>query len=193
MQIKFTSKNPTGWNNASGQEATQQPYPYIVNNQQPNIRQQPAPGPYIANLKNLISGNNQRLILISLLVKNQTLEITRTNIKSTRTNIRRTPCIRILQTPKNLISATTSDIHILQTPKNLISGNKAPYPYIAMLKNLILEINKTKYQRSTRAKYQKAACTVSYIGEYQNLILDKHQHCLSCQCSDANYWKYART
>ena len=38
-----------GWNNASGQEATQQPYPYIANNQQPNIRQQPAPYPYIAN------------------------------------------------------------------------------------------------------------------------------------------------
>ena len=42
-------KTPTGWNNASGQASVQQPYPYIANNQQPNIRNKQNPYPYIAN------------------------------------------------------------------------------------------------------------------------------------------------
>ena len=42
-------KTPSGWNNASGQESVQQPYPYIANQQEPNIRNAQTPYPYIAN------------------------------------------------------------------------------------------------------------------------------------------------
>ena len=42
-------KTPDGWNNASGQEATQIAYPYIATAQEPNIRQTIVSYPYIAN------------------------------------------------------------------------------------------------------------------------------------------------
>ena len=42
-------KTLTGWNNASGQESVQQPYPYIANGQEPNIRDAQNTYPYIAN------------------------------------------------------------------------------------------------------------------------------------------------
>ena len=42
-------KAPGGWNNASGQEATQQPYPYIAQGGSPYIANAQNPYPYIAN------------------------------------------------------------------------------------------------------------------------------------------------
>ena len=45
----YIKTGPATWNNASGQEATQIPYPYIANAQNPVIRQTIVSYPYIAN------------------------------------------------------------------------------------------------------------------------------------------------
>ena len=42
-------KTPDGWNNASGQEATQIAYPYTATGQEPNIRDRQNAYPYQAN------------------------------------------------------------------------------------------------------------------------------------------------
>ena len=53
-------KTPTGWNNASGQELTQNPYPYIANSQTPYIANAQQPYPYIANSQTPYIANAQQ-------------------------------------------------------------------------------------------------------------------------------------
>ena len=53
-------KTLSGWNNASGQEATQIPYPYIANAQNPFIRDAQQPYPYIANAQNPVIRDAQQ-------------------------------------------------------------------------------------------------------------------------------------
>ena len=45
----YAKTGPATWNDASGQEAVQNPYPYIATAQEPNIRNRQNAYPYIAN------------------------------------------------------------------------------------------------------------------------------------------------
>ena len=58
-------KTASGWNNASGQEATQIPYPYIANAQNPFIRDAQQPYPYIANAQNPVIRDAQQPYIIA--------------------------------------------------------------------------------------------------------------------------------